>query len=126
LRAYDLSPLPLIDPTITLWQQFLPVILFSIVVAASSVCVLRVPVYLRNWPLDVRLILLTLLAFLTLIILWLAIMLAYIPLSSPIDSGVAPTWVLLAGGSATLFLVLGILYWADHLYWQAAAPPENG
>ena len=121
LRAYTLSPSLLIHPILTLWQQFLPVFLLSLAVGISAACVLFVPAYLRDWPLDVRLIFLTLLAFLTVVILWIVIMLAYLSFSLPIPgvTAVAPPWVFNVGGTATLVLILGILYWADRLYLQS-------
>jgi hypothetical protein len=120
LQAYALSPSLPTSLVITLWQQFLPVFLLSIAVAISSACVLFVPAYLHDWPLDIRLIFLTLLAFLTVVILWIAIMLAYVSLAPP-DQGtaLAPAWVFYVGGTATLILILGILYWADQLYLRS-------
>jgi hypothetical protein len=120
LRAYALLPPLPTDPIVTLWQQFLPIFLLSIAVGISAACVLFVPAYLRDWPMDTRLILLALLAFLTVIILWMGIMLAYVSLSLPmLETAVAPPWVLVTGGTATLVLILGILYWADQLYLRS-------
>jgi hypothetical protein len=121
LRAYALSPSLPTSLVLTLWQQFLPVFLLSITVAISAASVLFVPAYLRDWPLDIQLIFLTLLAFLTLVILWIAIMLAYVSLAPPVPgTAVAPPWLFYMGGTATLILILGILYWADQLYLQSS------
>ena len=121
LRAYALSPSLPTSLVMTLWQQFLPVFLLSIAVAISTACVLFVPAYLHDWPLDIRLIFLTLLAFLTFVILWIAVMLAYVSLAPPASgTAVAPPWVFYVGGGATLVLILGILYWADQLYLQSS------
>lgn len=121
LCAYNLSPSLPIHPILTLWQQFLPIFLLSLAVGISAAFVLFVPAYLQDWPLDVRLVFLTLLAFLTFIILWIAIMLAYISFSLPTPDtmAVAPSWVFYIGGAATLVLIFGILYWADQLYLRS-------
>jgi hypothetical protein len=120
LQAYALAPSLPTTPVFTLWEQFLPVFLLSIAVAISAVCLLAVPAYLRNWPLDLQLIFLTLLAFLTVVILWIAILLAYVSLSLSVSEvGIAPAWVFYSGGAATLVLIFGILYWADQLYLRS-------
>lgn len=117
-QTYNQSPA--IPTTIVpLWQQFLPVILLSFGVAVSTFCLLRVPAYLRNWPQELRVSLLALLAFLALVILWLAILLAYYTQAAPTGTAVAPPHILILGSAATLFLLLGTLYWADQLYLQS-------
>lgn len=121
LQTYTQSPhMP--TNILPLWQQFLPVIILSLGVAISALCVLKVPAYLHSWPQELRLIFLALLSFLTLVILWLAILLAHYTLSGLVlGTAVAPANVLILGGIATLILILGTLYWADQLYLQNIA-----
>ena len=118
LQTYSQFPHISTD-TVPLWQQFLPVILLSAGVTISAFCVLKVPAYLHNWPQELKLICLALLAFLTLVILWLALLLAYYTLSVPTGTAVVPSDVLILGSTATLFLLLSTLYWADQLYLQS-------
>ncbi|MCB8944916.1 MAG: hypothetical protein H6658_14295 [Ardenticatenaceae bacterium] len=117
LQTYSQSPhLP--AEIVPVWQQFLPVIFLSAGVAVSAFCVLKVPAYLK-WPQELKLIFLTILAFLTLIILWLAVLLAHYSLAGLVlETAVAPPYVLIPGGIATLLLILGTFYWADQLYLQ--------
>ena len=115
IQTYNQSP-PILAHAIPLWQQFLPVILLTSGVAMSAFGLLKVPAYL-NWPQELRLIFLALLAFLTLIILWLAILLAYYSQTGfVVGTAVAPLNVLILGIIATFILVLGTFYWADQLY----------
>ena len=111
------SPLP--GDIVPLWQQFLPAILLSIGVAVSVFCLLKVPMYLQ-WPHELKLIVLVILAFLTLIILWLAVLLAYYSLTGDtVETAVAPANVLILGSIASFILLLGTLLWADQLYLQS-------
>ena len=121
-QTYEESALPL-SHIIPLWQQFLPVILLTLGVAISTFCLLKVPAYLQ-WQHELTLTFLALLAFLTLIILWLAILLAYYSQTGlVIGTAVAPPNVLILGGAATLILILGTFYWADQLYLQTTKFP---
>ena len=124
LQTYNQSPS---SPShiVPLWQQFLPVVLLSSGVTISAICLLKVPAYLHTWPQELKLIFLALLAFLTLVILWLAVLLAYYSLSGlALATAVAPPNVLTLGSIATLFLILGTLYWADQLYLQSNLATE--
>ncbi len=117
LHTYSQSP-PLPDDILLLWRQFLPAILLSIGVAVGVFCLLKVPAYL-NWPQELKLILLAILAFLTLIILWLAILLAYYSLAGiAVTMAVAPFPILIFGSIASFILLIGTFYWADQLYLQ--------
>jgi hypothetical protein len=80
----------------------------------SGAATLFVPPYLREWPLELKVVFTAVLTFFTVLITWLAIMLAYASVSFVTD--ITPTWVFRAGWLSTILILISILYWIDRLY----------
>ena len=98
----------------SLWQRLIPAVFMAILMGISTAATLFVPPYLREWPLELKVVFTAVLTFFTILITWLAIMLAYASVSFITD--ITPTWVFRAGWLSTILIIIGILYWTDQLY----------
>ncbi len=110
----DAQTTAVLPPELITWQRFIPIIVIAITVAISTSATLFVPLYLRNWPLELKVMLTAVFTLFTTLIYWLALILGFLTVASL--TAVLPTWLYTIGWLTTAFILASILFWTDYLY----------